>query len=61
MENYTGQRLSYEGHRCSVRYVGIVGGTDGVWLGVEWDEDTRGKHDGTVKDKRYFRCKLRLS
>ncbi len=54
-----GQRLSYDGVLCTVRYVGPVAGTAGTWLGVEWDEASRGKHDGTHKAVRYFSCKSR--
>ncbi|KAI6783697.1 tubulin-specific chaperone [Emericellopsis cladophorae] len=51
---YVGQRLSYDGALCTVRYVGQVAGTTGLWLGVEWDDHTRGKHDGSHKGHRYF-------
>lgn len=51
-----GQRRSYDGHVCTVRYVGEVAGTSGVWLGVEWDDPTRGKHDGSHKGVKYFEC-----
>ncbi|KAJ5871555.1 Leucine-rich repeat typical subtype [Penicillium soppii] len=52
-----GQRLSFDGHLCTVRYVGTVQGTTGDWLGVEWDDTTRGKHSGEHKGIRYFSCK----
>lgn len=26
----------------------------GVWLGVDWDDPGRGKHDGSYKNVRYF-------
>jgi len=45
-----------EGHRATVRYVGAVDGYPGEWVGLEWDAPGRGKHDGTVKGKRYFGC-----
>ncbi|CAI4216722.1 unnamed protein product [Parascedosporium putredinis] len=51
-----GQRVSYDGAVCTVRYVGDVAGTSGVWLGVEWDDPTRGKHDGSHKGTKYFKC-----
>ncbi|EFX03843.1 tubulin-specific chaperone [Grosmannia clavigera kw1407] len=55
-----GQRLSYDGAICTVRYVGPVAGTSGgLWLGVEWDDPSRGKHDGVHKGVRYFSCQLR--
>ncbi|KAJ6089689.1 hypothetical protein N7467_004905 [Penicillium canescens] len=52
-----GQRRSFNGHLCTIRYVGIVQGTTGDWLGVEWDDATRGKHSGEHKGIRYFSCK----
>jgi len=52
-----GQRLSYGGELCTVRYVGDVAGTSGTWLGVEWDDPSRGKHDGAHKGVRYFACR----
>lgn len=54
---HIGQRLSYQNVSCTVRYVGLVEGTDKEWLGVEWDDPLRGKHDGELKGKRYFSCK----
>ncbi|KAI1482556.1 hypothetical protein K445DRAFT_317855 [Daldinia sp. EC12] len=51
-----GDRLSYDGAVCTVRYVGEVSGTSGSWLGVEWDDPGRGKHDGSHKGVRYFTC-----
>lgn len=53
-----------EGFRATVRYVGPVAAAknaDNDWLGVEWDNITRGKHDGSCVDNdgnyhRYFEC-----
>jgi hypothetical protein len=33
-----------------------VEGTEGEWVGVEWDDPTRGKHDGSHAGVRYFEC-----
>ncbi|CAG7996937.1 unnamed protein product [Penicillium salamii] len=52
-----GQRRSFDGHLCTIRHVGTVQGTTGDWLGVEWDDATRGKHSGEHKGIRYFSCK----
>ncbi|KAJ5884242.1 hypothetical protein N7504_011814 [Penicillium tannophilum] len=52
-----GQRRSFDGQLCTIRYVGGVQGTTGDWLGVEWDDPTRGKHAGEHKGVRYFTCK----
>ncbi|PHH80081.1 hypothetical protein CDD80_2923 [Ophiocordyceps camponoti-rufipedis] len=53
---YVGQRISFRGSLCTVRYVGPVADTQGPWLGVEWDDATRGKHDGCHRGHRYFSC-----
>lgn len=56
-----GQRRSFDGQLCTVRYVGNVQGTAGDWLGVEWDDATRGKHSGEHKGVRYFACMFGLT
>ncbi|KAG8571870.1 hypothetical protein GDO81_011811, partial [Engystomops pustulosus] len=40
----------------TVRYIGTVDFSRGVWVGVELHAQL-GKHDGTVKGREYFRCK----
>ena len=45
-----------DGARGRVRWVGVVDGRDGEWIGIQWDERRRGKHDGVVDGKRYFTC-----
>ncbi|KIY50756.1 RNI-like protein [Fistulina hepatica ATCC 64428] len=56
-----GIRLSYSGFHGTVRYVGEVVGTIGTWIGIEWDDPKRGKHDGVKDGVRYFTCKVRNS
>jgi dynactin complex subunit len=41
---------------ATVRYVGVVAGTEGEWVGVEYDCAGRGKHDGVHGGVRYFQC-----
>lgn len=41
---------------ATVRYVGPVAGTEGSWVGVEFDKVGRGKHDGSHNGARYFTC-----
>ncbi|KAI9890725.1 MAG: hypothetical protein M1814_003655 [Vezdaea aestivalis] len=50
------QRLSFNGSLATVRYIGEVTGTKGEWLGVEWDDSSRGKHGGDHDGTRYFDC-----
>jgi hypothetical protein len=53
-----------DGFRATVRYIGTVAAAknkEEIWLGVEWDDATRGKHDGSCVDDqgilhRYFEC-----
>jgi len=58
LDFHVGQRLSFGGDLCTVRFIGIVQSTKGAWLGVEWDDPSRGKHDGSVKGLKYFQCKI---
>lgn len=39
----------------TVLYAGPVAGTSGEWLGVEWDDEEKGRHDGEHKGRRYFK------
>jgi len=58
LEYRVGQRVSFKNHRCTVQYIGKVEGADPdkIWLGVEWDDPTRGKHNGEYLGQRYFKC-----
>jgi dynactin complex subunit len=58
---YIGQRLSLKKQTCVVRYIGSVADKNGEWLGVEWDDTSRGKHDGTHDGTSYFKCRCRIS
>ncbi|XP_013817526.2 kinesin-like protein KIF13A [Apteryx mantelli] len=42
----------------TVRYVGTVDFSAGIWIGVELNVQL-GKHNGTVKGREYFHCKPR--
>jgi dynactin complex subunit len=46
-----------DGDVATVRYVGAVAGTEGEWVGVEFDAAGRGKHDGVHQGVRYFECR----
>lgn len=52
-----GRRVSCGGERATVRYVGPVPPTLGMWFGVEWDDPQRGKHDGSHEGLQYFSCR----
>ncbi|XP_033735723.1 tubulin-specific chaperone E-like [Pecten maximus] len=49
-----GDRIIYDGHFATVRYIGEITNTKDSWIGVEWDDSSRGKHNGTHEGKYYF-------
>ncbi|KAK3925390.1 Tubulin-specific chaperone E [Frankliniella fusca] len=51
----TGQRVEYQGYYGTVRFVGELAQLSGTWVGVEWDDPTRGKHDGSHNGISYFK------
>lgn len=52
-----GRRVVCDGERATVRFVGPVPPTEGLWLGVEWDQPEKGKHDGSHDGVQYFTCR----
>ncbi|XP_072035122.1 tubulin-specific chaperone E-like isoform X2 [Amphiura filiformis] len=56
-----GARFVSDGDCGTVKYIGEVPPTTGVWLGVEWDIPDRGKHDGSHQGTRYFQCRSATS
>ena len=60
MAREVGTRLSISSCLCTVLYVGPVEGTSGTWLGVEWDDPSRGKHSGEHKGIRHFTTRYLL-
>ncbi|KAJ8663395.1 hypothetical protein O0I10_000634 [Lichtheimia ornata] len=54
MSIHIGDRIQIGSDLATVRFYGQVEGTKGEWIGVEWDDPTRGKHDGSHQGTRYF-------
>ncbi|RCI07047.1 hypothetical protein CU098_013582 [Rhizopus stolonifer] len=52
-----GSRIQVGKDRATIRFIGSVPGSKGEWLGVEWDDPSRGKHDGSREGVRYFECR----
>ncbi|XP_070524067.1 tubulin-specific chaperone E-like isoform X2 [Cardiocondyla obscurior] len=50
-------RIECDGYRGTLKYVGTVGNTKGEWLGIDWDDSTRGKHNGTYEGVEYFQAR----
>lgn len=50
-----GDRISYSDYNCTILYVGEISVWPGeIAYGVEWDDDTRGKHNGKLGGIKYF-------
>ena len=56
MSLYPGRRLCYDNALCTVRFHGTLERTKGDWLGVEWDDTSRGKHNGQHQGEQIFEC-----
>ncbi|XP_037575752.1 tubulin-specific chaperone E [Dermacentor silvarum] len=52
-----GTRVSCDGHYGVVRYCGPVVDTKGTWLGIEWEDPYRGKHNGCHNGVQYFQTR----
>uniref|UniRef100_A0A8C6BZI1 Tubulin-specific chaperone E n=1 Tax=Monodon monoceros TaxID=40151 RepID=A0A8C6BZI1_MONMO len=52
-----GRRVEVNGEHATVRFSGVVPPMAGLWLGVEWDNPERGKHDGSHEGTVYFKCR----
>jgi len=55
-----GHRVDIAGHVGTVRYQGELAGQTGEWLGIEWDDVSRGKHNGELNGQVYFSCRSSL-
>ena len=51
-----GTRIFLSGHTGTIKFIGSVHNTTGIWLGVEWDDPQRGRHDGAKDGVQYFTC-----
>ncbi|GMJ11703.1 PFIFFERLING, TUBULIN-FOLDING COFACTOR E [Hibiscus trionum] len=45
----------------TVKFVGNVEGYSGTWVGVDWDNEGDGKHDGSINGVRYFQARFQNS
>ncbi|XP_014259929.1 tubulin-specific chaperone E [Cimex lectularius] len=65
MENFcdvkVGSRIQVGDQRGTVLFVGPVPPTKGLWLGIDWDDPRRGKHDGVYDGVRYFQARYSTS
>ncbi|XP_066906303.1 tubulin-specific chaperone E [Halyomorpha halys] len=61
MEVAVGDRVQVGEDRGTVLYVGPVPPTKGTWLGIDWDDPLRGKHNGVYDGTRYFQARYETS
>jgi len=61
VDNPMGRRIEYQKAFGTVKYCGPLKHDAGkhndpnqIWLGVEWDDVSRGRHNGTVEGVKYF-------
>lgn len=52
-----GDRVYFNSNYGTIRYTGSLSGKAGTWLGIEWDDPTRGRGDGSVNGNQYFTCR----
>ncbi|KAI9292000.1 hypothetical protein K502DRAFT_308446 [Neoconidiobolus thromboides FSU 785] len=52
-----GTRLIINGFTCTVLWIGELEGVKGKRIGVEWDDENKGKHSGEYLGKQYFQPK----
>jgi hypothetical protein len=49
-----GKRINFDGNLGTVLYEGPVTNSKVIWVGVQWDDPSRGKHSGEYKGVKYF-------
>ncbi|CAH8450119.1 unnamed protein product [Heterobilharzia americana] len=52
-----GRRVVHKESFGTICYVGELPNSKDFWLGVNWDDASRGRHDGTYNGVRYFQTK----
>lgn len=52
-----GTRVECQSYYGTVKYMGEIKGYNSLWIGIDWDDPTRGKHDGVVNGIKYFQAR----
>lgn len=53
-KGYVGRRVIVNNDIATIKWHGVIEEGLGEWFGVEWDDPSRGRHDGSFKGRRYF-------
>ncbi|XP_044755884.1 tubulin-specific chaperone E [Coccinella septempunctata] len=56
-----GSRIDCSGHIGTIKYMGCLEGYSSTWLGIDWDDPKRGKHNGHHNGKQYFEASFQTS
>nr|CAH8831114.1 unnamed protein product [Trichobilharzia regenti] len=56
-ESLIGRRVVHEEYFGTICYVGQLPNSKDIWLGIDWDDSSRGRHDGSYNGIRYFQSK----
>ncbi len=60
-ENYLNRRVELNDYCGTIKYIGSLKHKKEpeaeLWLGIEWDDERRGKHNGTIENFKYFETK----
>ncbi|VDP88378.1 unnamed protein product [Echinostoma caproni] len=56
-----GCRVVHEDHFGTICYAGDLPKSKGPWLGIDWDNPARGRHNGVYSGVRYFETKTDTS
>ena len=56
--DYMNTRIEVQDYIATIKFYGKLLHKEDkdIWIGVEWDEESRGKHNGTVENVVYFKC-----
>ncbi|XP_045465078.1 tubulin-specific chaperone E [Harmonia axyridis] len=56
-----GDRIECSDSIGTVKYIGNIEGYSSIWLGIDWDDPNRGKHNGNFNGKQYFEASFQSS
>ncbi|XP_063861606.1 tubulin-specific chaperone E-like isoform X3 [Scylla paramamosain] len=56
-----GRRVECDGHRGTIHWIGELPPAQGTWYGIDWDDASRGRHDGSHNNIKYFQTRYPTS
>lgn len=56
-----GRRVECDGQRGTIQWIGELPPSQGKWYGVDWDDASRGRHDGSHNGIKYFQTRYPTS